>query len=78
MRGLPSLSTRSVVKARRKAGFVEAPVRGKRSHLALTRRDADDRVRIVILPSRKDLPVGTLRAVIRQSGLSRDGSIALP
>ena len=34
------------------------------------RRKNDDPPRLVIIPDRRDIPVGTLRAVIRQSGLT--------
>ncbi len=74
---LPALSTRDVVRALRSAGFRRAPVRGKGSHQAFARRDADGSVRLVIVPERKVIPLGTLRASIRQSGLTRDQFVAL-
>ncbi len=77
MSKLPSLSTREVLKALRKAGFVDAPTRGKGSHHALTKTEADGTVRLVIVPERNDLPIGTLAAIIKQAGLSRDEFFAL-
>ena len=65
---LPSLSSRKVIDALRKAGFKDAPHRGKGSHRALVRHD--DPPRLVIIPERKDIPVGTLRAIVRQAGLT--------
>jgi predicted RNA binding protein YcfA (HicA-like mRNA interferase family) len=35
----------------------------------MARADPDGKVHLVILPQRRDIPVGTLRAVLRQSGL---------
>ena len=77
MSKLPSLSSREVVKALHSAGFREAPTRGKGSHMALTRTEADGTVRLVIVPGRKDLPMGTLLAIIKQSGLTREEFLAL-
>jgi len=67
---LPSLSTRQVTTALRKAGFDDAPRRGKWSHRAMVIRS--DPSRLVIIPQRKDLPIGTLRGIIRQAGLTID------
>ena len=72
MSKLPSLSAREVITALRKVGFIDAPTRGKGSHHALTKKDKDGIVRIVIIPERKDIPAGTLNAIIKQSGLSRE------
>jgi predicted RNA binding protein YcfA (HicA-like mRNA interferase family) len=52
-------------------------MRGKGRHHALTTTAADGTVRLVIVPERKDIPVGTLAAIIRQAGLSRDEFLAL-
>lgn len=72
MRRLPILSSDEVIKALKKAGFDYAPKRGKGSHVALYRRDESSRKRLVIVPKRKELPRGTLAAIIEQSGLSRE------
>ncbi len=77
MSSLPSFSTRQIVKALRKAEFEDAPERGKGSHVALTRTESDATVRLVIIPDRKSVPVGTLRSIIRQSGLTREEFLAL-
>lgn len=53
-------------------GFAKAPVRGKGSHRAFHRKDASGRTRLVIVPRGKDIPRGTLRAILEQAGLSRD------
>jgi predicted RNA binding protein YcfA (HicA-like mRNA interferase family) len=67
---LPSLSSQRLIAALRRAGFEDAPHRGKGSHHALMRRDSDGRVRLVIVPERRDLPHGTLHAILQQAGLT--------
>jgi predicted RNA binding protein YcfA (HicA-like mRNA interferase family) len=71
MKKLPSLSSKELVKALRKAGFEDAPKRGKGSHKALVKR-APGITRLVIVPDRKTLPKGTLRAILEQAGLGRE------
>ncbi len=56
----------------RKAGFVEAPDRGKGSHRAFMKRDTSGRIRLVIVPHGKDIPRGTLLAILDQAGLTRE------
>jgi len=68
---LPSLSSKELVKALRRAGFEDAPKRGKGSHIALT-KSSPGTTRLVIVPDRKTLPKGTLRAILEQAGLSRE------
>jgi predicted RNA binding protein YcfA (HicA-like mRNA interferase family) len=69
---LPSLSSKRVIRALRALGFSEAPDRGKGSHRAFYKTNADGRVRLVIVPQAKDIPRGTLLAIIDQAGASRD------
>ena len=71
MSKLPGLSSDEVLKALRRIGFVYAPKRGKGSHVALYRTDTSGKTRLVIVPKRRDLPQGTLRAIIEQAGLTR-------
>ena len=72
---LPSLSSRQIIDALRRAGFADAPRRGKGSHRAMVRHD--DPPRLVIIPERKDIPIGTLRAIIRQAGLTPEEFLTL-
>ena len=67
---LPALSSREVIAVLRRAGCVQAPRRGKGSHLAFVRRMEDGRVRLIIVPQSASLPHGTLRAILKQTGLS--------
>jgi predicted RNA binding protein YcfA (HicA-like mRNA interferase family) len=71
MTRLPIISSKEIVKALRAAGFENAPKRGKGSHIAMMKRD-HDRTRLVIIPDRKNIPRGTLRAILDQAGLTRE------
>jgi predicted RNA binding protein YcfA (HicA-like mRNA interferase family) len=71
MTRLPPLSSREIVKALRKAGFEDAPKRGKGSHIALVKW-SQGITRLVIVPDRKTVPRGTLRAILEQAGLGRN------
>jgi predicted RNA binding protein YcfA (HicA-like mRNA interferase family) len=74
---LPSLSSARIIRALRNAGFTEAPDRGKGSHRAFMKRDSTGATRLVIVPYGKDLPRGTLLAIIEQAGLTRDDFLRL-
>ena len=67
MSGLPRLSGAECVKALNKAGFYFKRQEG--SHIVLRR---DDPFGQVVVPNHKELDRGTLRAIIRQAGLSVD------
>jgi predicted RNA binding protein YcfA (HicA-like mRNA interferase family) len=68
MRTLPALSGRAVVAALERAGF--KVIRTKGSHYFL--RHPGDPVRQTVVPvHRRDLPPGTLRAILQQARLSR-------
>ena len=69
---LPSLSSKQIIHALRHAGFVEAPDRGKGSHRAFYKKDIAGRVRLTIVPQGKDIPRGTILAILDQAGLSRE------
>lgn len=74
---LPSLSSKQIIRALRTAGFSEAPDRGKGSHRAFYRKDSTGRIRLVIVPQGRDIPRGTLLAILDQAGLTRDEFLAL-
>lgn len=67
MSRLPSLSGRECLTALAKAGF--ALKRQEGSHMVVRR---DDPFAQLVIPDHKELDRGTLRAIIRQSGLSLD------
>lgn len=67
MSSLPSISGRECVRALSKAGFYVRRQEG--SHLILRR---DDPLAQLVVPDHKELDRGTLRAIIRQAGLSVD------
>jgi predicted RNA binding protein YcfA (HicA-like mRNA interferase family) len=65
MSKLPNLSGRECVKALGKAGFVFKRQEG--SHIILRR---DEPFAQLVVPDHKELDRGTLKAIVRQSGLS--------
>jgi predicted RNA binding protein YcfA (HicA-like mRNA interferase family) len=72
MSGLPRISGRECVKVLSKIGFYLKRQEG--SHMVLRR---DNPFGQVVVPDHKELDRGTLRAIIRQSGLSVDEFIKL-
>ena len=73
MSKLPSISSREAVRAFERIGYERDRQRG--SHIVLRHRDAPHR-RLVV-PEHKSLAKGTLRALIREAGLTVDEFIAL-
>lgn len=65
MSKLPVISGRECIKALEKAGFYFKRQEG--SHIVMRR---DDPFGQVVVPDHKELDRGTLRAIIRQAGLS--------
>jgi predicted RNA binding protein YcfA (HicA-like mRNA interferase family) len=63
---LPLLSGRAVCRILATHGFAE--VRQKGSHVVMQKNLADSTVTVPV-PDHKELKIGTLRAIIRQSGL---------
>ena len=71
---LPLLSAHKIIKALSKAGFQQVSQKG--SHIKLKRKEGD-KTWIVIVPNFNEVPVGTLRSIIRQSGLDAEDFIKL-
>ncbi|HET7145548.1 MAG TPA: type II toxin-antitoxin system HicA family toxin [Anaerolineales bacterium] len=69
---MPRISGRECVKALNKIGFYLK--RQESSHMVLRRNDPFGQV---VVPDHKELDRGTLRAIIRQSGLGVDEFIKL-
>jgi predicted RNA binding protein YcfA (HicA-like mRNA interferase family) len=67
MSRLPQVSGRQCVRALQKAGFLFTRQEG--SHVILRRREPFAQL---VVPDHKELDRGTLRAIIRQSGLTVD------
>ena len=65
MTSLPQVSGRDCVRALGKVGFRSVRQRG--SHISLRRNSP---YALVIVPNHRELDKGTLRAIIKQSGLS--------
>ncbi len=72
MSKLPVVSCVDCVKALEKIGFVLHRQRG--SHITMVRKTPPAQTTI---PNHKELDRGTLRAIIRQAGLSVDEFVAL-
>ena len=72
MSKLPRISGRECVKALEKAGFQFKRQEG--SHIVLRRNDPFAQL---VVPDHKELDRGTLRAIIRQAGLSVEEFIKL-
>ena len=72
MSKLPRISGRDCVKALEKTGFHFKRQEG--SHIILRRNDPFAQL---VVPDHKELDRGTLRAIIRQSGLSVEECIKL-
>ena len=68
MRQLPIISARAVVKALRKIGYEFDHQRG--SHIVL--RQTEPPHRRLTVPDHHEVAKGTLRAIIRQAGLTVD------
>lgn len=66
MSNLPQVSGREVVKALEKIGYAVDRQRG--SHIVL--RQAASPYRRITVPDHKEVAKGTLRAIIRQAGLT--------
>lgn len=67
MSGLPCVSGRAAVAALAKAGF--RTVRQHGSHMILRR---DEPFAQTVVPDHRELDRGTLRAILRQAGISPD------
>jgi predicted RNA binding protein YcfA (HicA-like mRNA interferase family) len=74
MRALPALPGRTVIVALERAGF--AVVRTKGSHCFMRHRSDPSR-QTVIPTHRRDLPAGTLNAILRQACITREEFLAL-
>lgn len=72
---LKGLSFREVQRKLLKAGFY--PIHQKGSHVKFV-KDESQVVRTVIVPHKvKDIPLGTVLSIVKQSGLSKDEFDAL-
>ena len=74
MQKLPPTSGRQVVKALSKAGFEIVGRKG--SHVRLKKK-TPNKTYIVIVPMHSEIKKGTLKSIIRQSGLSPEEFLKL-
>jgi predicted RNA binding protein YcfA (HicA-like mRNA interferase family) len=66
---LPSISGERLVRALKRAGFVE--LRQKGSHISLEKKTAEKNFRTVV-PQHRTLAKGTLSDILRQAGLTAE------
>lgn len=66
---LPILSSDEIIKILKKEGF--NIVRQKGSHVSLHKKTGAG-FRLVVVAQGKDVPIGTLRDVIRKAGINRE------
>lgn len=62
--------TRRIRRILEKQGFVETP-RGKGSHMVFEKWVDNEPIRVVV-PNSREIPVGTIMSIIKQSGLNRE------
>lgn len=74
MTKLPVLSAREVVNGLNKQGFQVVSQKG--SHIKMKKITSRE-TRVVIIPDYYEIPVGTLKSIIRQSGLTPEEFIRL-
>ena len=67
MSKLPSISGQRVIRALKRAGFIE--LRQKGSHVSLEKR-VDDRVFKTVVPMHSQLAKGTLSDILKQCGIT--------
>jgi predicted RNA binding protein YcfA (HicA-like mRNA interferase family) len=72
---LPAVNPEDCIKALEKAGFEAS--RQKGSHLQMRRNEPQPARTIPVPMSKKPLPRGTLRSIIRQSGMTVEEFVAL-
>ena len=70
---LPAVSAQEVINVLRKLGYEKDRQRG--SHIIM--RQVENPYRRITIPNHKEIAKGTLRAIIRETGLSVDGFITL-
>jgi len=70
---LPAVSAQEVINVLRKLGYEKDRQRG--SHIIM--RQVENPYRRITIPNHKEIAKGTLRAIIREAGLSVDDFIKL-
>ncbi len=70
---LPVISAKKAIRAFERLGFTVLAGRGKGSHIALWK---DGLGRPVIVPNHDPLDRGTLNAILKQAGVSREEFVA--
>ncbi len=74
MTKLPILSAHKTIKALNSIGFQVVSQKG--SHIKMKGKNGNETF-TVIIPNYNEIPIGTLKSIIRQAGLSPDDFIKL-
>lgn len=69
---IPSISSNKIIKILQMDGFTYGKPRQRGSHLAFHKKTPEGIKLVVVQADRKDIPIGTLRDIIRKAGMSRD------
>jgi predicted RNA binding protein YcfA (HicA-like mRNA interferase family) len=67
---LPILSSKDIIRILKHLGFDPAPKRGKGSHSAFVKK-TEEKIYLVIVPHKDEIPRGTLLSIIDQMGLTK-------
>ncbi|MCG7854187.1 MAG: type II toxin-antitoxin system HicA family toxin [Methanosarcinaceae archaeon] len=71
---LPIMSANNIIKALNSIGFQVVSQKG--SHIKMKGKNGNETF-IVIIPNYGEIPIGTLKSIIRQAGLSPDDFMKL-
>lgn len=74
MAKLPILSAHKIIKALKNIGFDVVSQKG--SHIKMKKKTSNETF-TAIIPNYTEVPVGTLKSIIRQAGVSTDDFIKL-
>jgi predicted RNA binding protein YcfA (HicA-like mRNA interferase family) len=64
---LPRIQCHELIRALKRAGFVEKDQKGRHLHL---KRNSDNKRVTIPMHKRRDVPTGTLRAILRDADIS--------
>ncbi|MCD4731039.1 MAG: type II toxin-antitoxin system HicA family toxin [Bacteroidales bacterium] len=74
MTKLPLLSAHKIIKALNSIGFQVVSQKG--SHIKMKRKTSN-RTLTVIIPNYTEIPIGTLRSILRQANLTQEDFVKL-
>lgn len=66
---LPVINDEKLIRILKTEGFTET--RQKGSHLAL-HKSTPEGIKLVVVPRNRDMPIGTLKSILRKAGITRE------